>query len=50
MLFMVLFVLNMALAVGMLVRSFHANEKQDMLISLSMIWVSLLVVLLVRIL
>ena len=50
MLFMVLFVLNMALAVCMLVRSFRANEKQDMLISLSMIWVSLLVVLLVRIL
>lgn len=50
MLFMVLFVLNMALAVGMLVWSFRANEKQDMLISFSMICISLLVVLLFRIL
>ncbi len=50
MLFMVLFVINMAVAVSMLVVSFDTNDKQNMLISASMIFVSLLLVLLVRVL
>lgn len=50
MLFMVLFVINMAVAVSMLVVSFDANDKQNMLISASMIFVSILLVLLVRVL